>query len=1019
MPGQHVVVGDFNLHHPTWSRPGYQHIHHEAEELIDIAIDHGLEQLLPRGTTTFERQNEEGLQQTTIDLVWASNEVSERLVRCGARRDWLNAADLIPILSEFDLAVAKTPEIKRKHWSATDWEAFLKVVKSSEWPLLPLHSEEEVDNAIQRLVKTICEAANAATPEIRITGRTRAGYTPEMAKAKGEAKQARKLARRTGSAEHKEQYRQARHRLGRTSAKLARTLHRDRVEAATQSLKGFWGVAKWVRQRQKGGARPTFTPTLIGPGDREYTTPEEKAALLQESLHPAPPEADLRDINDDFAYPEPLAMPAITLQEVERAISNAAADTAPGPDGIPNLALQKALPTIKHFLVNLFNECLRHGYCPSHFRSYTTVVIRKPGKDDYTDPNAYRPIALLNTIGKVMEAILAARISYLVERHHLLPKNHIGGRRGRSCELALHLIMEKVHARWRAGDRVASLLTLDQTGAFPNVNHKRLIHNMRKRRLPMGIIQWVESFLTDRKTIMVLLEGAMGEFNVKTGIPQGSPLSPILFLFFNADLIEDLHASYPGQVMVVGYIDDIAILVWSESATENCQLLARIHGNAEAWGRTHAAKFSPKKYGLIHMYRKHRRVPQPEGPTDVPLQLRNIRVEAKTAIKYLGVWLDTHLTGIEHVRQLREKATDLIAALSSIAGSTWGTNTLHLRSMYTAVLFPRIAFACSVWYIRGGYGFKGVENEVRRTLESIQFRALYRIAGAFRTTSRAALEVCLHVPPPMIALDHLAKVACLRILASPVKTFLHELREATPMNNNNIGPLSSPLQRLESLLETRFGHGAASQVEEISPFVVSPWWSPPEIRIDNNREAALAAHTEALSRPTQVRAYTDGSGQDGGVGAAVVSNLGSRRIPVGTAETHSIYAAELEGINEALAQAELLNPHHSQDPRTPKKMVIFTDNQAAIQACHHPSRASGQYIVRAITEKVDTLRAAGWHVLIQWIPGHEGAHGNELADTAAKEAASEAATQTQGFPPAQVSRILQASQIGPDRPIYW
>jgi hypothetical protein len=75
-----------------------------------------------------------------------------------------------------------------------------------------------------------------------------------------------------------------------------------------------------------------------------------------------------------------------------------------------------------------------------------------------------------------------------------------------------------------------------------------------------------------------------------------------------------------------------------------------------------AAKFSPKKYGLIHMS---------EGPTDVPLQLRNIRIEAKTATKYLGVWLDTHFTGIEHVRQLHEKATELIPAISSIVGSTW------------------------------------------------------------------------------------------------------------------------------------------------------------------------------------------------------------------------------------------------------------------------------------------------------------------------------------------------------------
>jgi hypothetical protein len=64
------------------------------------------------------------------------------------------------------------------------------------------------------------------------------------------------------------------------------------------------------------------------------------------------------------------------------------------------------------------------------------------------------------------------------------------------------------------------------------------------------------------------------------------------------------------------------------------------------------------------------------------------------------------------------------------------------------------------------------------------------------------------------------------------------------------------------------------------------------------------------------------------------------------------------GINEALflAQAELLNPHLPQDPRTPRKMVIFTDNQAAIQSCHHPTCASGQYIVRTITRKIDTLR---------------------------------------------------------------
>jgi hypothetical protein len=126
--------------------------------------------------------------------------------------------------------------------------------------------------------------------------------------------------------------------------------------------------------------------------------------------------------------------------------------------------------------------CLDQGYCPQHFRRSTTVVIRKPGKDDYSIPKNYRPIALLSTIGKALEAIIAARISYLVEKHALLPQNHIvGGRRGRSCEHALYLLLEKIHAAWRAGYPIATLLTLDLTGAYDNVSHQRLLHNMRKR----------------------------------------------------------------------------------------------------------------------------------------------------------------------------------------------------------------------------------------------------------------------------------------------------------------------------------------------------------------------------------------------------------------------------------------------------------------------------------------------------------------------------------------------------------
>lgn len=190
-------------------------------------------------------------------------------------------------------------------------------------------------------------------------------------------------------------------------------------------------------------------------------------------------------------------MPAITKDEVTRAILSTAPHKASGPDGIPNAMLKKALevPHFVAFPTSLFNECTCHGYCLRHFRASTTVVLRKPGKPDYTVPKAYRPIGLLNTFGKAMEAVIAARLKFLVEEYQLLPETYIGGRKGRSCDHVIHLLLEQIHASWRHDDRVASLLKLDVNGAFDNASHRRLLHNVRKRRAPQCIVRWVGSFL--------------------------------------------------------------------------------------------------------------------------------------------------------------------------------------------------------------------------------------------------------------------------------------------------------------------------------------------------------------------------------------------------------------------------------------------------------------------------------------------------------------------------------------------
>lgn len=140
-------------------------------------------------------------------------------------------------------------------------------------------------------------------------------------------------------------------------------------------------------------------------------------------------------------------------------------------------------------LAIVFNQSLRISYCLAHFRSLITVVLRKLDKDDYTIPKAYRPIALLNTIGKIMDAIIARRLSYLVEVHNILSNTHIGGRKLRSTEHALHLVIERIYKAWNTGrGQVASLMLLDVSGAFNNVSHERLLHNLRTRRVDEKLV---------------------------------------------------------------------------------------------------------------------------------------------------------------------------------------------------------------------------------------------------------------------------------------------------------------------------------------------------------------------------------------------------------------------------------------------------------------------------------------------------------------------------------------------------
>lgn len=178
-------------------------------------------------------------------------------------------------------------------------------------------------------------------------------------------------------------------------------------------------------------------------------------------------------------------MEAELTEEVRQAIWKPRRDKAPGANGIPNRFLRVVYEGLKEQIRHLFQIYIRLGYHPRPFKEANTIILKEPQKPDYSDPKAYRPIALLDTPGKALEAIISKKLRDYAETHKFLPEQQMGTRRGRTVETALDTIIDAVHAVWgMEKSNVASLLSLDVAGAFDNVSHERLLHNLKTKGLP-------------------------------------------------------------------------------------------------------------------------------------------------------------------------------------------------------------------------------------------------------------------------------------------------------------------------------------------------------------------------------------------------------------------------------------------------------------------------------------------------------------------------------------------------------
>ena len=311
-----------------------------------------------------------------------------------------------------------------------------------------------------------------------------------------------------------------------------------------------------------------------GPPTREASpilnreTFQGKCDIFRETLFPLPPQAP--EPSWESYEPSNWNWSVLTTSELENACSAKIKGKTPGPDSISQDIILQAYRAIPEVFYKLYSCLIDLGHHPKCWKQATGAILKKDKKPHYTAPKAYRVISLLNCLGKVSERILAQRLGYLAETTPLLHHSQIGGRLKKSAIDAALLLTNEIELNRRA-KRKTSTLFLDVKGAFDHVAKNQLLAILQKLRLPTSLIAWVSSFLANRE-LRLSFDGQLEEFSkIETGIPQGSPISPILFLIY----IRDLFPSLASSVQVLSYIDDIALTTSSTSLKRNIRILER------------------------------------------------------------------------------------------------------------------------------------------------------------------------------------------------------------------------------------------------------------------------------------------------------------------------------------------------------------------------------------------------------------------------------------------------------------
>ena len=312
------------------------------------------------------------------------------------------------------------------------------------------------------------------------------------------------------------------------------------------------------------------------------------------------------------------------------------------PSGIPflnNKVLKDALSCIPFEITSLLNNSIVSNYFPAEWKNGIITPIPKTG--NLTLKSNWRPITILNSVGKLLEKIVHYQTCIYLQFHEILTEDQHGFRRNHSTSSAIFEFLKDIYENIRKKE-VMGCVYIDYQKAFDTINHNILFSKLHLYGFSQNCIEWFKSYLTGRtQCTKCNTEYISSPKAVTLGVPQGSTLGPLLFIIYVNDIC---HIRYKFDVKIKMYADDTVIYATGndiETVRNTLQLCTNYVYN---WCFINRLYMNMKKTKIMWFGADTKKIDSVDAVT-----IMDVPIEYVPSYHYLGIELDSLLSFDKHM----------------------------------------------------------------------------------------------------------------------------------------------------------------------------------------------------------------------------------------------------------------------------------------------------------------------------------------------------------------------------------